>query len=412
MEQETIFKLNQNRTTNGRTRPKAIKLALVVHGRFHAFDLGRALIKQGVDVVLFTNYPKRIVKKFGIPPERVKPFLVHGILSWASAKLFGSKFCEPTLHKMFGRWAARQLEKQKFDASHSFTGISEEILERHFGGMINSIMRGSVHIEVQARLLEEEERRAGVRIDKPSQWMIQREKREYAAARFIIVLSSFARDSFLEQGVPARKLFLLPLGSELTRFRPPAEVIEERCARILSGKPLRVLTVGTFSFQKGILDLVSMAEALHGKMAFSFVGSIAKEARALHRQVDGLITFLPKMKQHDLPTVYKGADLFVFPTIQDGYAVVLSQAQASGLPILATTNCAAPDLLQEAKTGWVLPIRSPSSFVDRLHWCDQHRAELAGMVRYTYHDFKPRDWNQVALDLVRMYEEWFESHPN
>ncbi|WP_242046550.1 hypothetical protein [Cylindrospermum sp. FACHB-282] len=43
-----------------------LKIAVVVHGRFHAFDLARELIEQGNEVTLFTNYPKKIVEKFGI----------------------------------------------------------------------------------------------------------------------------------------------------------------------------------------------------------------------------------------------------------------------------------------------------------------------------------------------------------
>jgi glycosyltransferase involved in cell wall biosynthesis len=79
--------------------------------------------------------------------------------------------------------------------------------------------------------------------------------------------------------------------------------------------------------------------------------------------------------------------------------LVLAQAAASGLPILTTTNCAGPDLIREGKTGWVLPIRSPEAFIERLRWCDSHREELAAMVRRIYTEFKPRDWADVAADF-------------
>jgi glycosyltransferase involved in cell wall biosynthesis len=384
-----------------------MKIAVVVHGRFHAFDLTRALLEQGHDVLLLTNYPKAIVKKFGVPPEKTSSYLAHGILSRSLVKAFGERFCEPQLHQMFGRWAARQLRGRSVDAIHSFSGISEEILQTIKGtGPIISIMRGSSHIEVQARLLAQEEKRAGVWIATPSRWMLEREKREYAAAPLIIVLSSFARQSFLDQGVPLEKLRIVPLGSELKRFRPSAQVIEDRCNRIRSGKPLRVLTVGSFSFQKGILDLVSVSKAMSGRMSFTFVGSISDEARSLKRNSSSYLTFIPKVRQHELPDYYRESDVFLFPTIQDGYAAVLAQAQASGLPILATTNCGAPDIVQESKTGWVRPIRRPEVLIERLCWCNENRAELADMVRDAYQQFQPRDWNHVAADLVKIYSEW------
>jgi len=400
--------LNQPRTANARAKAGNLKLAVVVHGRFYAFDLARELIKQGTDLTLFTNYPKTIVQKFGVPPERVVNFLTHGVCSRLVTRIFADRpkgLWEPMLHRSFGGWAARATAKQEWDVIHCLSGVSEELI-RTFAARqtLVSMVRASAHIEAQRTLIEGEQRRAGVRMDTPSDWIVARENREYALAEMIIVLSSFAQRSFLERNVPAEKLRVLPLGSELTRFRPLPDVVEQRCARILTAKPLRVLTVGSFSFQKGILDLVAMAEALRGKMSFTFVGSVPAEGRGLRRQADGLIHFIPKMKQCDLPAVYASADVFVFPTIQDGYAVVLAQAQSSGLPILATTNCAAPDIIDEGQTGWVLPIRSPVGFADRLRWCHEHRADLAACARSSYQTFKPRDWSDVATDLRRIYE--------
>src|SRR5205823_1206331 len=115
------------------------------------------------------------------------------------------------------------------------------------------------------------------------------------------------------------------------------------------------------------------------------------------------IKFLPRQPQFSLPSIYREADVFLFPTIEDGYAVVLAQAQAAGLPILATANCGAPDILQENENGWVLPIRSPLAFIQKLEWCDLNRGALARMVRCTYEAFRPRDWSEVASDLVNAY---------
>ena len=102
--------------------------------------------------------------------------------------------------------------------------------------------------------------------------------------------------------------------------------------------------------------------------------------------------------------------MFILPTIQDGYAVVLAQAQAAGLAILATTNCSAPDIVRENENGWILPIRNPAAFVSRLEWCDANRDELARMVRTAHENYRPRDWSRVATDLIEIAEEWFAAH--
>jgi glycosyltransferase involved in cell wall biosynthesis len=290
------------------------------------------------------------------------------------------------------------------DAVHSFSGVSEELFRAIKPlGPVKSLVRGSSHIRTQARLLAMEEARCGRRINRPSEWMIQRETLEYELADLVIVLSSFCRESFLQEGFADQKLKVLIPGNEVKRFRPTRQVIDERCERITRGDPLRVLMVGTFSYRKGVLDLAAIADRLGRRMTFRFVGDILPEARNLRARLKDRIEFLPRQPQFSLSEIYKWGDIFVFPTIEEGFPTVLSQAAASGLPILSTPNGAGTDLIQNDRTGWVLPIQSPQEFIDRLIWCDQHRREFATMVRDIYEGFRSRDWSDMAADLIEIY---------
>ena len=89
-----------------------MKIAIVVQGRFHAFDLARALINRGHDVTVFTNYPKWAVRRFGILPGHVRSFWLHGVVS-KLASWFHERalWLEPErwLHPVFGRWVVAQL---------------------------------------------------------------------------------------------------------------------------------------------------------------------------------------------------------------------------------------------------------------------------------------------------------------
>jgi glycosyltransferase involved in cell wall biosynthesis len=381
-----------------------LKIAIVVHGRFHSFDLARALIERGHDVTIFTNYPKWAVEKFGVAKERVRSCWHHGVLSRATQKLNQTgvvRYPESRLHSSFSRWAAAELEREDWDVIHIWSGVAEEVLKKLKGSSsLKFMMRGSAHILTQAQLLWEEEQRTGVPQDRPSQWMIAREIREYELADCIVTLSTFAYESFVAQGIPRSKLERLPLGANLKSFRPGSEIVKARCQRILSGEALQVLCVGTLSFRKGLKDLSSIFYTLRDeRYKFRFVGAIAREAEHIRSSLEGLVEFIPKRPQHELPEWYSWGDVFIFPTIEDGYAVVLAQAHANALPIIATTNCGGPDLLQDRGTGWILPIREPDAFIERLRWCDANRGELANMVRRIYGEFKSRDWSDVAADF-------------
>jgi glycosyltransferase involved in cell wall biosynthesis len=159
--------------------------------------------------------------------------------------------------------------------------------------------------------------------------------------------------------------------------------------------------VGTFSYQKGIYDYARIVQRLHRQCEFRFVGSVPAEGLALALSLEGKVTFVPRVPPEGLSEQYAWGDIFLFPTIQDGFAAVLNQAAASGLPVLASRNCSAPDFVQPDQTGWILPIREPEAYCERLNWCDGHRAELAQMAEAARHS-RLLSWADAAAKLLEI----------
>ncbi len=58
--------------------------------------------------------------------------------------------------------------------------------------------------------------------------------------------------------------------------------------------------------------------------------------------------------------------VFVFPSLFEGFGLVLSEAMACGLPVIATSHTAAPDLITNGHEGFIIPIRSPDAIAQRL----------------------------------------------
>lgn len=386
-----------------------MKIDVVVHGRFHGFALAKALIAQGHDVVLHTNYPSAVVERFGVPRRQVRTFLLHGIAGRVLQRLGNGRSGDRTdcwLHSSFGAWAARSVRADS-DFVHGFSGVMEEFLKtrRAVPNQVRTIVRGSAHIREQARLLEEEQARVGVVLDRPSLWSIEREEREYGLADKIIVLSSFARQTFLARGVPAGRIWTTPLGVDVGQFGATAETRAARQRRIMSGAPLRILTVGTLSFRKGAWDLLQVAQRLSGRMRFRFVGDCPPEIDGKLAAVRGHVEIVQRVPERNLMQQYAWADAFLFPTIEDGFAAVLLQASAAGLPIIATRNCSAPDFVEDGRAGWLVDIRAADEIVARLQWCDTHRSELATVAACAGSSGRVRTWDELASEMVGL---WFQ----
>ena len=382
-----------------------MKIAVIVHGRFHAFDLVRALTKRGNDVHVFTNYPKWAAARFGLRKEAVHSLWPHGVALRAVQKL-GDKAWDlacPAMHAWFSRWAASELRRGEWDVIHSFSGVAENIFLSQLDARRHFMVRGSSHIRCQDQILREESERAGVPLERPNRWIIDREEREYALCDQILVLSSFALSSFVQHGVPASKLSLFPLGVDTRSFRPSEEALNARVSRILSGQPLRVTFTGTLNYRKGLYDFERIVRALDPeKFQFELIGSVQSEAQDVVSKLPANVTLVPRQPQSKLPEWYNRGDVFLFPTLEDGFAVVLAQAYANALPIITTTNCAGPDMIRHGQSGWVLPIRRSDLFIEQLLWCDANRDRLAEVVRRLYDTWQARDWNDVAADFERI----------
>ena len=194
-----------------------MRIAIVVHGRFHAFDLAREMIRLGQDVCVVTNYPKRVAARFGIAPNCVRNNLFHGVVSRVAYKIdswTNRRSFEPLMHRWFSRLGRQGGNGPNLDVIHGFSGVCEEFFKAtmHEGAM-RTLVRGSAHIDEQFTILADEEERSQTHIEKPSEWMRDREKRN---TNWPITFSS-CRDTLTSHSLLAA---FLPRSSAYCRSEP------------------------------------------------------------------------------------------------------------------------------------------------------------------------------------------------
>jgi glycosyltransferase involved in cell wall biosynthesis/SAM-dependent methyltransferase len=79
------------------------------------------------------------------------------------------------------------------------------------------------------------------------------------------------------------------------------------------------------------------------------------------------VAFLGNQRYDDVPSVYRLADAFVFPTQHDGWGMVVNEAMAAGLPVITTSSCgAAHDLVRDGENGWVLDRWDVDAFAEKM----------------------------------------------
>jgi len=344
--------------------PNVVQVSI---GRFHHFHLARQLEKRGLLNAIYTGYPRfKLVDEPGIPKNKIHtfPWLQATYMARGRVGLNRSAWLDREwawwAHETLDRYVASQLRDPAILIALSGSGLYSGRKIQQLGG-IHICDRGSSHIRVQEQLLTEEYQRYGSRWTGIDPRSIAKEEAEYEQANWISIPSQFCYDSFVSQGVPAAKLLKIPYGSRLERFYPEV-------GPSINEEEFRILFVGAAGAQKGFIDLLNAFEQFHhrGKQLL-LIGSLAPEALAMLARVDqSRITVIGSVPNTQLRQHYSQASVFVLPSIQDGFGMVIGEAMACGCPVIASTNTGASELITDGVEGFIVPIRSPGLIADRL----------------------------------------------
>ncbi len=122
-----------------------------------------------------------------------------------------------------------------------------------------------------------------------------------------------------------------------------------------------LLFVGQWLPMKGTRYLVETFTALQREypdLQLCCAGTMASETDVLAdfpADIREHVSVFPRVTENELLALHREADLFVFPSLSEGFSLALAEAMASGLPIVATTVGAAPDLLRHNESALLIP---------------------------------------------------------
>jgi len=254
------------------------------------------------------------------------------------------------------------------------------------------VERASSHILTQQTLLAEEYARFRISFRPILSAAIDKALREFEVADYTLVPSEFAYNSFVEHGFDRRKLILNPFGVDTARFQPgPGDAGQ-----------FRAVFAGQISLRKGVPYLLEAWARLNLPRAeLMMIGSIAPDSRAViapytaHPTIRW-IGFTPNLVD------YLGrASVFVFPSIEEGSALVTYMALACGLPVITTPN--AGSVVRHSQEGLLVPIRDVTALGEALQqlYDDAHlRAQMAVSARRRAEEFT---WSHYQARLLDAY---------
>jgi glycosyltransferase involved in cell wall biosynthesis len=345
----------------------------------HVLELGRALTDLGAEVTMYlhrADYPADL------------PFEVVQVPFIAAPRLTAVQFVTASFS------SGLRLRDRAFDVVHGHSmygwgaavGGARPYVQTCHGTQLNElrsmIAAGGDPYHVATDLTSFLMERRGARL----------------ASRVIAMCQQNARDVREQYGVPEAVIRTIPPGIHPERFkeaRPEGPIVLSVC-RLYPRKGLEHL-------------LRAMPEVLArvpgARLLLAGKGALEGELRALASGLGlgGAVEFLGYVPEDALPALYARAAVFAMPSLYEGFGLVMLEAMASALPVVAFRTGAAPDLVRDGETGW---LADPATLGDRLARVLEDAAGARAMGRRAREEaLAGYTWRGVAERTLRVYEE-------
>lgn len=322
--------------------------------------------------------------------------LTQGESGWASPYRIGKALDERVAAQIACGWVDGTAIYAYEDCALRMLGAAAGCGMRRFYELPTGYWRAARRLTAEERELQPEWAATLGRLrDTPAKGA--RKDAEVESADHIIVPSNFVRDTLREHPALTATIDVIPYGAPPVGMRATAE-------RPPSSQ-LRLLYVGNLNQQKGIAYLFEAMRRLGSAATLTLVGQKPEvecpvlDASLKRHDWRGTMAHdrvLEVMAQHDA---------LVFPSLFDGYGLVILEAMAQGLPVITTPNTGGPMAIEEGREGFIVPIRDADAIADRVLRLAGDRERLAAMSAAALEKANLLSWSRYEEALVRVMRQ-------
>lgn len=176
----------------------------------------------------------------------------------------------------------------------------------------------------------------------------QRKDEELKLANHIFVASTFTKSTLKDFPGTLAPIHVIPYGF------PQVEASQRTYANKERNQKVQLLFVGSLSQRKGIADLFAAVEGLENHVALTIVGRKGtNECEALNQSLVKH-KWHPSLPHNEVLELMRQSDVLVFPSLFEGFGLVITEAMSQGTPVITTDRTAGPDLIQPDENGWLI----------------------------------------------------------
>lgn len=361
-----------------------------------------------------------IKKKIGshyindVPQSKIKVVSeALGVFSLASLKVSCLKkyytLINNSLNDSFAGNVLRYIKRNKPDAVISYDYNSALLFEKMSVECPDVIRVLDVSIATRPFMQEtfkkdyEQTKEKALLENYPEIWSdesISRVYREIRKADYFLAPSQVVKKSLMFCGVDEGKIKLVPYGTDCSKF--------EYKERVVKNGPLNLIFVGAVDYRKGIHHLLKVVSKFDtGLVDVKLVGEYDAES-FIYKEYHTFsnIHFCGFVTHDILSRYYQESDVFVFPTLGEGFGMVVLEAMSCGLPVIITDVAGGNDAITDGVDGFEFTAGDDEQLYEKIEWFLKHRDRIPQMAAQARKKAETYTWDvyserlQAALDDI------------
>lgn len=331
-----------------------------------------------------------------------------------NTKLFKKKYNQIKYHTAdrFAKKVARYAIKHNADAVVTYDDSSPllfEELEKKAPGILRIMDMSSANLLYLREIYEDDMKKAPAFAERMKReraicWnpeILDRAKREIEATQKFLVPSVFVAKSLEFSGVKPEQMYRCPYGVDINQFTQK-EYLEPLASRT---RPIRFIYVGGVKELKGISYLLNaFIEIPKEQAALTVVGQYNPEDLDINPYKEH-ISFTGSVLHSEIPELLKAADVFIFPSLGDSYALSVMEAAACGLPVIVSENTGVQDIVTNGKNGFVIPIQSKEAIKQKVLWFVEHPEQIKSMGQAAREFALKFTWNSYYERIGQIFQD-------
>jgi len=220
---------------------------------------------------------------------------------------------------------------------------------------------------------------------------LQKLSAEIRLSNYFICASSVTKKSLLAQGVNEEKINVIPYGVDIEKF-----IFKKRKR---NDTVFRVIFIGSLNQRKGVTYLLDALSGLQ-RVELTIVGRGIFDKELLSGY-SYPIHIKENVSEAELIFELQNANCFVLPSILEGFGQVILEAMATGIPVIASENTAAIDIIDNEKDGFIVPIRDSDKIAMIIEKLQQDEILSSAIGVAAFLKAKEYSWTKFRNEFVK-----------